>query len=536
MDASRLGRVAGYALVIALLLLHAGRSARARVAATEVHTNIVAGALSARHPSAGALLVGDDPNTAVSWCSGVLIGCRTFLTAAHCVCQGDGQSCQEPNAPSPRSRIVYLQHAGFFRVASIVVHPDYRFPSADVAVLRLMTPVTAIAPTPLAADAPPPGTVATIVGFGRSNGEANDFGLKRAGDVTTSACSGGLSDDDEVCWSYDGTGADSCDGDSGGPLLVPLATGTAVAGLTSGGSNGCTPGDLAFDSNVATYRPWIASVADDDLAADHCGGMPQVGRTGTSIVDFTGVLSETRPEVTYGLTVPEGTNELRVALNARDDGQTNFDLYVKANGLPTPTDYDCHASGPSQYAYCEIPFPASGTWNALVERTAGQGAYQLTSTLVGGAAPVCGNDARETGEQCDGADDSACPGVCRACRCLYQCSEGALVSHRARLGRRVLFKGLLYDRAGTYDGLDPRLAGLSITFDDGENSPLEIAIPPNDGGWTRASAARGVYVWGGANARAHGIAVRCKRLGNGDWQLRVTASTRTTFTGPASAN
>src|SRR5262245_9633061 len=139
----------GWLVVLAGLALVVGRPARAGALGDThmvgVHESIVYGSLSAQYPAAGALLVGDDPTKAVSMCSGVLIGCQTFLTAAHCVCTGDGAGCQGSGAPKASGSLVFFQNAGFFRVASIVVHPDYHFPWAgDLAVLRLATPVTGI--------------------------------------------------------------------------------------------------------------------------------------------------------------------------------------------------------------------------------------------------------------------------------------------------------------------------------------------------------------------------------------------------------
>src|SRR5437867_4162512 len=156
---------AGAALfTVTLLLGPPGKGASPE----DFHANIVNGRLTAGFPAAGALLLGDDPATAVTGCSGVLVGCETFLTAAHCVCETNGADCQGARAPSPLGRLVYLQHAGFFRAASIRVHPDYRFPQADLAVIKLTTPVTGVAPAPLALPPPPPGGTGTIVGRRRN--------------------------------------------------------------------------------------------------------------------------------------------------------------------------------------------------------------------------------------------------------------------------------------------------------------------------------------------------------------------------------
>jgi secreted trypsin-like serine protease len=60
-----------------------------------------------------------------------------------------------------------------------------------------------------------------------------------------------------LCWRQADQLHDTCSGDSGGPLIVN----GAVAGVTSGGIGlmDC-PSVLSFDTNVARYRSWIASV------------------------------------------------------------------------------------------------------------------------------------------------------------------------------------------------------------------------------------------------------------------------------------
>src|ERR1700694_1909755 len=46
---------------------------------------IVNGLPSRSHPAVGALVQGNDPHTARAWCTGTLVGCDKFLTAAHCI-------------------------------------------------------------------------------------------------------------------------------------------------------------------------------------------------------------------------------------------------------------------------------------------------------------------------------------------------------------------------------------------------------------------------------------------------------------------
>jgi len=409
-------------VLVALLL----GSTAARVAAAP---DIVNGVLTSEYPSVGILLGGGNFATANLTCTGTLIGCRTFLTAAHCV-EGD----LDPNNYS-----VFFQHAGFFAVSDIVVHPSYAFPVGDLAVVTLATTVDGVAPSPInTTAAPTAGTDATIVGFGRSGGSAYDYGLKRTGAVVTTACPLGISGTTSVCWTFanpigpPGSDANTCNGDSGGPLFVDVGSGATVAGVTSGGSSeSCLPTDESYDANVHTYHTWIATAAGADLHNTTCGTLPQAGGAGTAVQAATGSLNTGAPQATHTVTVQPGTAELRVALNAVDDG-SDFDLYVRAAAPPTTTSYDCKADGSSPYGFCRFVAPAAGTWHILVNRFSGAGLYQATATTFGIDCSLPAN----AGAGCD--DGSACTTYdsCVAGACVgtpaadgVPCDDGALCTH-----------------------------------------------------------------------------------------------------------
>jgi hypothetical protein len=252
---------------------------------------IVNGINTQGQASAGALL--EDFSFGLgSVCSGTLIGCQTFLTAAHCVCIGGSfQSCGNPN---PTDLHVFLQHVGIVPVSEIDVHPSYTFGVRnDVAVLTLAQPVSGVRPTAInTTGTPPEGTSGTIVGFGVSRGDMDDGGLKRQGEVVVSGCNGSVPEPAHVCWTFEnplgapGEDSNTCSGDSGGPLFVDFGAGDVVAGVTSGGDSSlCLPTDLSFDTNVFENRTFIQSVAGSDLDSTQCGTISQVGDVDTVVIE-----------------------------------------------------------------------------------------------------------------------------------------------------------------------------------------------------------------------------------------------------------
>jgi len=419
------------------------------VAAGPVRPRIVNGVYTSEHATVGALLTGGGPDTAEIQCTGTLIGCRTFLTAAHCVCDSVGSRCQGAKTPDAGQFFVFLQHAGVFAVEHVAVHPAYDFPVADLAVLRLTAPVTGITPAAINRDATPAfNTRGTIVGFGRSGLGSYDYGLKRAGKMRTAACDGDPTDPTWVCWSFDepigapGNDSNICNGDSGGPLFTESDCGEHLAGVTSGSIDAeCDAPDRPFDMNVFHYRDYIAAEAGADLDATTCGDVRHVDESGTDVDGFVGELSAGALEGHHTVDVPAGAAELRVTLNAIDESGQNFDLYVRHGEAPTTVLYDCADTGASQFADCLVRAPAPGTWHLMARRVSGGGVYQITATTFGSAAPASiGNGNCDDGSACS-EDDACLRGRCvgapapdgspcedgKLCTVSDECSAGACV-------------------------------------------------------------------------------------------------------------
>ena len=487
-------------------------------AGTPYQARIVNGLNTSDFPATGALLVGNDAGSATSWCSGTLIGCNTFLTAAHCV---EGNS-------NPAGYFVYFQHAGTFSVTSMATHPSYFFPEADVAVLSLGETVTGIEPIPLN-DIDPNnhiGTSGLIAGFGRSGGNRYDYGVKRWGTVQTVDCNDiGENRNQLVCWQYanpigaPGNDSNTCNGDSGGPLFMDLGAGTTIGGITSGGNNSsCLAVDASYDVNVYNYRTFIRQHLGTDPITN-CSALPAVGASTVAVTGFEGELDGGNTSANHVLTTTTPADQLRISLNSADDGFFNADLYVRQGVAATTGNNDCARDGSGPHGTCFFENAPADQWHILVKRTSGSGEYQVTATEFAdtnavcgngirewgedcdGAdadscsglcqvdctcpAPVCGNNVVEAGETCDGASDDACPGECSSgCGCASDPCTGSGTTSKVRLtlGRldrpdgdqSLTFTGDLEFPSGTLISLDPIATGAQVIIQDVGNNNARI--------------------------------------------------------------
>ena len=455
---------------------------------------IVNGLTTHAYPAVGAVLRGDFPDwaqhvsitadNAAMFCSGTLIGCRTFLTAGHCTL-----TMFPPGELDADEAWVYLPNAGIFTVTSIARHPAYTLagpnvPINDVAVLNLGEPVTGI--EPMAINQSDPNTFipadGTIVGFGNTGGAgAVDKGIKRAGHVETTACPFSqfpFPPDPEtklVCWDFlepigpPGDNSDTCGGDSGGPLFLDLGNRPVVAGVTSGGtSSSCTPPDHAFDANIYTYSDFILTqLGTDDTTT--CGGLPPVGDPQVEVHGFDGRLDDATPSAIHTVSVDGGKNSVRFGLNAidtvrRDAPERTFDvnMYVKAGPGASPTDFNCAADSASVFGACVFDLPAAGTYSVFVDRVIGEGNYQLTATIFGGPPPVCGDGNLDFNEQCD--DGNTAKGDCCTASCQFEPAGGTCETAGFCDG-----SGRCVTCAGDCDGkgtvtVDELVKGINITL------------------------------------------------------------------------
>ncbi|HEX4765887.1 MAG TPA: trypsin-like serine protease [Lichenihabitans sp.] len=191
---------------------------------------------------------------AAGFCSGIVVGRRTVLTAAHCVPAGADL------------RVHYRDEAGkpvLLPVADVVRNPGYRADavrarqrSIDLAVVRLPADLPArfrsatlgtMAATRLGARFRIAGYGVTREGDGRSSGQL------RVGEI---AARGPLSS--LLLWAKGAEGqGGACTGDSGGPVLDAEADTVEAMTLWSAGSGKAKCGDLTQAIWLGPYRSWL---------------------------------------------------------------------------------------------------------------------------------------------------------------------------------------------------------------------------------------------------------------------------------------
>jgi len=260
-------------LLAAALALPAGPAAAGDTAAPQI-----AGGSKARageFPWQVALLYADEADAfEAQFCGGTLIGPDWVVTAAHCVYDRRVEPAESIDVLVGTTR---LGRGGRrVDVRRIVVHPRYRERSGvnDIALLQLAAPV-AERPLPLLtrgreARLAAAGTLAIATGWGSTvaRGARYPRDLRKVAlpIVTNRVCNDRRAHDGDVtaamlCAGFAAGGKDTCDGDSGGPLIVPDGHGGAVlAGVTSWGARCAAPRKYGVYTRVARYAGWIERV------------------------------------------------------------------------------------------------------------------------------------------------------------------------------------------------------------------------------------------------------------------------------------
>lgn len=205
-------------------------------------------------------------------CTGVLVAEDVLLTAGHCI--GEGERAVHFGVDHQDADVVV-------GIADQLEYPDSGA-TLDVGLIWLDEPVAASLPPVMLGCAVgylTDGAEAQLVGFGNTetDGGGPTSRQQEVGVEVTDADCSSVGDGCRVPGSEliaGGDGADSCSGDSGGPLYVWGDDVPYVAGVTSraalSGTRTCGDGGVyvRFDAIAA----WIEAEADVALQVPDCGG------------------------------------------------------------------------------------------------------------------------------------------------------------------------------------------------------------------------------------------------------------------------
>lgn len=211
-------------------------------------------------------------------CTGTLIAPDVVLTAGHCA---DITPISVIANTTDYSKVGGVK----VKVARTVAHPDWDT-TYDVAVILLAQPINSVTPRAIGtacsfrevgAD-----TQVRLVGFGATDfqGVTSNTHLKEAMTaVIDPTCSGGFGCNTSVSpggeFVAGGVGtADSCFGDSGGPVYLETSRGPILIGAVSRGvNNAATPcGSGGIYVRTDKIAQWIEETAGKAVTKDDCAG------------------------------------------------------------------------------------------------------------------------------------------------------------------------------------------------------------------------------------------------------------------------
>lgn len=214
------------------------------------------------------------------FCGGTLISTEMVMTAAHCV----------EDLVATDLSVFYGTHdlsdssGTEIQVAEITLHEQYDPYTAenDIALLKLVSPLSSVSPLGLATDAMllemPERALFTTVGWGTTStsvlNTVDQLQQVELPPVTQAMCNlayPGEVSDKMICAGFLQGGKDSCQGDSGGPLLMYSKGEWYQTGIVSWGKGCAEPLAYGVYTRIPSYLSWIDKWMPQNVDQDEDG-------------------------------------------------------------------------------------------------------------------------------------------------------------------------------------------------------------------------------------------------------------------------
>nr|WP_020406528.1 trypsin-like serine protease [Hahella ganghwensis] len=309
------------------------------------------------------------------YCGASVVADYYALTASHCT---------EGESPDDLKVVVGMHNQNdtsgtqSIQVTEIINHPSY-----DIALLKLVEKIddryTRIS---LGDDNDVyDGMTTTVIGWGAlSEGGSGSSTLQKVDVPVVSleecqAAYGSAVSEYDICAGLTEGGKDSCQGDSGGPLFFNQAGEFRQLGVVSWGEGCARPRKYGVYTSVPKLKQWVLSYTggtdpDPDTTTPLSNGVPVTGLAG-SAGDMT----------YYVLEVPAGATDLAFEISG---GSGDADMYVKAGGKPSKSDYDCRPYKNGNNETCADMAVTPGKYYVMLHGYSSYTGVSLIGSYVGG--------------------------------------------------------------------------------------------------------------------------------------------------------